>query len=72
MALCSVEPNHLRNFDRRHHEEHFPKIILNMDQWFRKCHFKIFLSLSSGDPFVWQGGTICDILVEIKASVKLF
>ena len=24
---------HLCNFDRRHHEEHFCEIILNIDQW---------------------------------------
>ena len=32
-------------FGRRHHEEQFCKIILNLDQWFRRrCHLKDFLS----------------------------
>ena len=25
------------NYCRRHHEEQFCEIILNLDQWFRKC-----------------------------------
>ena len=32
--------------------EHLCKIILNLDQWFRRCHLKIFLIYSSGDHFV--------------------
>ena len=31
------------DFGRRHHEEHFCDIILNLDQWFR-CRSKYFLS----------------------------
>ena len=30
--LCYVERNHLCNFGRRHHEEQFCEIILNLDQ----------------------------------------
>ena len=30
-AICSVEHNHLCNFGRVHHEEHFCEIILNSD-----------------------------------------
>ena len=51
--LCLVEQNYLCNFGRRHHEEQFCAIILNLDQWFRRrCRFKIFLIYSSGGPFV--------------------
>ena len=36
-ALCSDEWNHLCNFGRRHREEQFCEIIMNLDQWFRRC-----------------------------------
>ena len=39
-----MEQNHLDNFGRGHNEEHFCEIILNLDQWFKRCHLKIFLS----------------------------
>ena len=42
--LCLVEWNHLCNIGRMHHEEQFCEIILNMDQWFRRCCLKNFLS----------------------------
>ena len=65
MALCSAEQNHLSNLGRRHQEEQFLEIILNLDQGFkRRCHLKIFLIWSSGGPFVQRSGTICAILVE--------
>ena len=71
-----VSRNHLFNFGRRHHEEQFCEIILNLDQWSRRrCILKIFLIWSSGSPFNQRSGTICVILVEgIKRnnSVKLF
>ena len=35
--FCSGEQNHLYNFGRGHHEEYFFEIILNLDQWFRRC-----------------------------------
>ena len=74
--LCSVEQNHLRKFGRRHHEQQFREIILNLDQCFRgRCRLKIFLIWGSGSPFVQQSKTICAISVEaIKRnnSVKLF
>ena len=31
--LCSVERHHLRNSGRRHHEEQFCEIILNLDHY---------------------------------------
>ena len=34
---------HVINFGRGHHEEHFCKIILNLNHWLRRCHFKTFL-----------------------------
>ena len=58
-----TEQNHLGNFRGGHYEEHFCEIILNLDEWFRRCRFKIFLSraraaiLSGGaKPFgqFWQ------------------
>ena len=73
--LCSVEQNHLCNFVRRHNEEQFCEIILNLDQWFRRCHLQIFLIWSSGGPFVQWSGTICANLVVgnmRKNSVNLF
>ena len=73
--LCLVEQNHLCNFGRRHHEEQFCGIILNLDQWFRRrCLLKIFLIWSSGGHFIQRSRTICEILVEgikRKNSVKL-
>ena len=65
MALFSAEQNHLCNFSRRHHEEQFCEIILNLDQWFkRRCRFQMFLNWSSGSPFIQRSGSICAILVE--------
>ena len=34
--LCSLNWIYLCNFGRRHHEEQFCVIILNLDQWFRR------------------------------------
>ena len=60
--LCSMEWNHLCNFGRRHHEEQFYEIILNLDQCFRRrCILKKFLIWSSGGPCVQRSGTICAI-----------
>ena len=42
--FCSAEQNHLFNFGRGYQEEQFCEIILNLDQWFRRCHLKDFLS----------------------------
>ena len=33
----------LCNFDRKHHEEQLCEIILNLNQWFKRCHLKIVL-----------------------------
>ena len=50
--FCSAELNLLCNFDRRHHEEQFCVIILNLDRWVRKrCHLKLFLIWRFGGPF---------------------
>ena len=74
--FCSAEPNHLCNFGRRHHEEQFCEIILNLDQWLkRRFGLKLFLIWSSGGPFIQRSETICAMLVEgtmRNISVKLF
>ena len=59
-----VEQNHLCNFGKRHHEEQFCEIILNLDQSFWICRIKIFLFCSAGGPFVQLSRTICSIFVE--------
>ena len=63
-------------FGRRHHEEQFCEIILNLDQSFRRRYcLKIILIWSSGGPFVERSGTICAILVDgfmRNNSEKLF
>ena len=42
--LCSVDGNHLCNFGSRvAYEEQFCEIILNLDQWIKRCHLKNFL-----------------------------
>ena len=73
---CSVEQNHLWNFGRRHHEEKFYEIILNLNQWFRRrCYLNIVLIRSFGRSFVQQSRIFCEILVEgimRNISVKLF
>ena len=55
----SAECSHLCNFGRGYYEEQFLEIILNLGQWFRRCHLKDFLSgalatlLSGGvEPFM--------------------
>ena len=66
-SLCSARQNHLYDFGRGYYEKQFCEIILNLDQWFRRCLFNIFLIWSSGGPlraFVQPRGTICAILVE--------
>ena len=57
--FCSAEWNHLCNFGRGYQEEQFCEIILNLDQWFRRCHLKDFLSgalaallFGGAEPFV--------------------
>ena len=42
--FCLVEQNHLCSYGRRHHEEQFCEIILNLDLWLRRCRLKDFLS----------------------------
>ena len=41
--LCSVDWNYLCNFGRVHHEEQICEIILNLDQWIRRCFLEKFL-----------------------------
>ena len=42
---CLAEQNHLCNFCRRHHQEHYCVIILSLEQWFRRqCRLRYFLS----------------------------
>ena len=61
---CSTELNSLINFNRRHYEEQFFEIILNLDQLFRtRGHLKIFLIYSSGSLIVQCFQTICAIMV---------
>ena len=57
--FSSMEPHHFCNLIRVYHEDHFYEIILNLDQWFRRCPFKDLLSealeallFSWGEPFV--------------------
>ena len=59
LPSCSAERNHLYNFGRGFHEEQFCEIILNLDQWFRRCSLKDVLSralaalvFSGAEPFV--------------------
>ena len=42
--FCSAECNHLCNFGRGYFDEQFSEFILNLGQWFRRCHLKDFLS----------------------------
>ena len=61
---CSTELKILINFGRRHHEEHFFEIILNLDQLFRRrSQLKIFLIYSSSSLFVQCFQPICAIMV---------
>ena len=39
--FCSVKQNHLCNFGRGYYEEQFCEIILNLDQWSRRCFLNI-------------------------------
>ena len=50
--FCSAERNNLCSFGRRHYEEHFCEIILTLDQWFRGCRLRDFLSTALAVLFV--------------------
>ena len=53
------------NFGRVHQWEQFCEVVLNLNNWFRKCcHLKTFLIKSSGGPLVQRTRTISAILVE--------
>ena len=75
LALVAAEQNILINFGRRHNEEHFFEIYLNLDQLLRrKGLLKRFLNYSSGGLFVQCFQTICAIMVVVfmrNISVKL-
>ena len=38
----SMEQSRLGIFGRQHYEEHYNKIILNMDQWLNRCDLNIY------------------------------
>ena len=46
--FCSVEQNHLCNFNRGYQEKQFCEFIFNLDKWLRRCLLKIFLIWRSG------------------------
>ena len=48
--LCSAEQNHYCNIGKGHYEEQFCEIILNLDQWFRRC-FKDISYVELWQPF---------------------
>ena len=39
-----MKRNHLGIFGRGHYGEQFCETILTLNQWFKRCHVKIFLS----------------------------
>ena len=68
--FCSAQQNN----SRRNDYEHFCKIILNLNQFFRRrCGLKIFLIYSSGGHFVPQSKPICAItkMFLIMPSTKI-
>ena len=52
--LCSMEQDHLCNFSRKHHEEQYYEIILNLDQWSRRRCFEF-------EPVVQEEMSLKDI-----------
>ena len=75
MANLETGAEQFVQFGRVHHEGQFCEIILNLDQWIRRCRLKTFLIKSSGGIFVRRSGTICAILEECivrNNSEKLF
>ena len=75
--FCSAEQNHLCNFGRGYQEEQFYVIILNLNQWFRRCHLKDFLSgalealvFGGAEPFMrfWYRalwGPSCEVILNL-------
>ena len=43
-----------------HYGKNTCEIILNLDQWYRRCVLKIFLFWTLGSQFVLCIGTICE------------
>ena len=63
--FCSVELNHLCNFGRGHHEEHFCDFYFEFRPVVKeKMTFKDISYLELWLPFDQWFGTICEILVE--------
>ena len=58
MTLCSAEQIRLGYFDRRPFKKHLCEIILNLDQWFRRYHLKVFslfnICFQRGSYKVWE------------------
>ena len=46
--------------ERLHYEEQFCEIILNLDQWLRRCGSKMFLIWSSGGPLFSRANHLCN------------
>ena len=73
--LYLAEWNHLCNFSRGYHEVHFCEIILNLDQWFRRCRLKYFLSGALAALLFWRSQTFCAILaagIKGEQSCEIF
>ena len=69
--FCSAERNHLCCFGSGCDEEQFYEIILNLDQWFRRCRFKISY-LELWRPSCLVSRTTCAILKEnIMGNIHL-
>ena len=53
--FCLAERDSLRNLSRGYNEEQFCEIILNLDQWFRRCFLSgalVALLFRAAEPFV--------------------
>ena len=48
------------NFGSGHHEVHFCEIILNLDQWFKRCRLKYFLNLELWRPYLVGRNHFCN------------
>ena len=52
------------SFGGQHYRGHICEIILNLDQWFRRCRLKIFIIYNFDGHYFQQSDTICANLVE--------
>ena len=73
VAMFSSELTILINLGRKHHEEHFFEIILNLDQLFRRRdNLKIFLIYSSDGLFVQCFQTTCaNMVVGLMRNISV-